>query len=957
MQANAWSGAASSSSTLQPPSPLLLPRPDPSSKLPIPPPQPQRGIRPAAAHSFLEDEHAPHRSQGGAASSASTVPPPTPPQQSEPTGISAPSIVVPSSPDAQRVTPPQHIPPIVSPLAFPAGVPSLHTNCTKNIGGADLPHTAAVTEMHCSRFGERGIQTRGKDVIEKRVPPDPVLPELEPLASQSNLPRELVSVKIASSASFLNTHIQTEAPPGTKSLPAVQNAFSVDKSAIQGPPTAIPIPARLSSAATSIVPKEVPESMHSAAQKDIPAAIDSEANNARSRDVPDSREPAAKRARKKISKRWTGEEIAILRTCLQSAGETPLRFVAKALVPKLPGRSEKAIEKRLKVDGSNMLPSPPREVIDRATVGDRAAEDRGMQAKTLVTADDENDTSAFANVGNSNSCTPIPEPDGGNTPQALAVQRNAQSKIVANTPRTNLPKTTAPTEKKSPENAQAAQKRQEVVADIPLLPEFPCDTATCRKGGPWTREEDIIVARLQREIGDDWEKISAILGTRTARGVENRWSNPGSAARKEAIAEAMKFVENDAANDAVNDVTRKSSRRENIALRWALVRASQEKTNEDSDASYRRGARRFLEKLPVDPGDSIQTPGKESEGIADESQDKNVVVQALLRTRMASAWSSTGNSQLPLDFMPKTSQIPLPGAEEAARPVTLLLDFLCETINSGFPMKYEDARLSVAVLTQSGLLPILSAESASNAIVISGPRIVHRLQALFENLIRHDGDIQWASLLGEELLSPLLSWTLDDPSGHARVAFRNALLEACCVVVEECGKLLLDGSPSEYSAAHEVTMAVVNCDPEIMAALKPEVRETLASGSSLFKMISAMNISMDDALPGVVSAAGEQLQTENHSNLLLRLIPPDLDISPQVHQADPQGLSLPGAKSPIQKATNVSKKPAKPSGAGRKTISKTRKKPLPRPQSVANLQAAPIVQKGFRKITNIGSFT
>jgi hypothetical protein len=269
-----------------------------------------------------------------------------------------------------------------------------------------------------------------------------------------------------------------------------------------------------------------------------------------------------------------------------------------------------------------------------------------------------------------------------------------------------------------------------------------------------------------------------------------------------------------------------SVRRENIALRWALVRSSAHSTE--------GGGAVPAQREPAAAAAPAADPSVES-----EFASYNPVLQAVLRAKMAVAWSKSALPYLPADmFVRVTRPLSVASNDPHLWSTAVLLDFLKDMMRGpGIPPSQRDAHASVAALVEGGVLPIMTAATRLGA----GHEILHLVtrslrQAFDATLSSKTTDMRWIAVLAANVLAPLLHWS----AGEAmRAAFRHALDAVCREVLESCSDQMHDARSPGFARGTEVSMAIYDTNPGAAATVARPTLDRLSAQSSLFAVLAA----------------------------------------------------------------------------------------------------------------------
>jgi hypothetical protein len=199
---------------------------------------------------------------------------------------------------------------------------------------------------------------------------------------------------------------------------------------------------------------------------------------------------------------------------------------------------------------------------------------------------------------------------------------------------------------------------------------------------------------------------------------------------------------------------------------------------------------------------------------------------------LARAWSASILYSNPGELM---LQHPTNLAEKKCEnwSVNLLLKFLSEMMRKEFPENYDVVKKAVDAIIQGGLLDVLNT-SKSNA---SFPSILKCISDfLLESYLgildaSQNIDIRWASILGTNVLSPILNCL--NSSGNIR-GLPSAMDDVLVAILTCCSEILHDASTETSSRSMEVALSIQEVNPRASCKLQMDVFENMSFRFPLF---------------------------------------------------------------------------------------------------------------------------
>jgi hypothetical protein len=285
-------------------------------------------------------------------------------------------------------------------------------------------------------------------------------------------------------------------------------------------------------------------------------------------------------------------------------------------------------------------------------------------------------------------------------------------------------------------------------------------------------------------------------------------------------------------------------KRENIALRWALIR---------SHVPSGEGSAADLISLPV--ASPLPAPGID---VHASTASLNVVTQSIVRANLARAWSKSAMGYLPSEMFVRQPSNPThnPHLWSAAH----ILDFLRDTLTAGFPLPPSVAAQSTRVLIADGIIPVLAAAlsdaAAPDVLHFVCQFVRHAFLALLSPPDPSWGtatDLRWAPILARCVLAPLIAWASSPAHAQRKIgaeaerrAFHESLLATCKDTVECCASTMSASAPSatrtEAARCIEVCMAVQQACPSTCYRITPAAHASLSHRVPLFALLVALEL-------------------------------------------------------------------------------------------------------------------
>jgi Myb-like DNA-binding domain len=409
----------------------------------------------------------------------------------------------------------------------------------------------------------------------------------------------------------------------------------------------------------------------------------------------------------------------------------------------------------------------------------------------------------------------------------------------------------------------------------------------------WTDAEDLTLRNLMRLHKCNWEKIGTLMA-RSARAVQNRSQHQitrgrdppkiaeasveGSSERaatrqraslapaearilanagghdcagannatppleETAIRSSLSKLEalyaQCASNQGDNDLV---LRRENLALRLAVLQSgipNAESTSGDNAASPC--------EVPQQASPSGAAPPKctaTESSVEATFETYNPVVQSVLRTKMAIAWSRTTIPYLPANMLVRQTK---PLANVSTDPhdwsFAILMDFMLDLVkNEDFPASHADACSAITALVDDGILVLLTKVTSSGYGYDKLAMLRHFTSTLFATVLGSNCiNLRWIAVLGKHLIVPLVSWCLSNP--QRRGTLKAELDNDCACLMELCSQKMTQGFPPDLARATEMCLALNEANSSAVAKLSTSTREALFSQLPLLAMLCAMHV-------------------------------------------------------------------------------------------------------------------
>lgn len=428
------------------------------------------------------------------------------------------------------------------------------------------------------------------------------------------------------------------------------------------------------------------------------------------------------------------------------------------------------------------------------------------------------------------------------------------------------------------------------VRPSPSLPKdtVPASSSRVSARKLWTVDDNRALRELRARYSNDWEQIGSRLG-RSAKAVQLRWTylaakdepnasqakpravklvpladitsevawketggrnvvdhagpsktngklSAAAATREKAVQKSVTTMATVQAKVAIKRGDQRTElRRENIALRLALLQA----TTQNKHAPKAAGVDEDVEENRVR---DIAGKAKETNGCAEVTF--NPVVEAVLRAKMATAWSLSAMPFLPQDMLVRQSK---PLVSATADPhdwsFALLLDFLSDLVRiQEYPSSRDDACKAIDVLVCNGILALLAKITTPGHGFVMLAQVKRSIGDLLSAVLHNDMiDFRWIAVLAANLLNPIVSWSHSNPQQLGM--FAAELDTLCASLLEQCSEKIANAKvPGEIARANEMGLAIYEADNECVAKILPSTCDTLFHQIPLLAMLCAMQM-------------------------------------------------------------------------------------------------------------------